>query len=481
VTNLLNAGPGSLRQALLDTPAGGTVDFQPGLSGTITLTSGELAIAKDLTVAGPGEAVLTVSGNHASRVFDIAAPFTVSLAGLTIADGFTTGSGGGIFNAGVLTVTDSTLSGNSSSGGFPSGGGGIYNIGMLTVTDSTLSGNSASGFNEFGGGIYNNAGTLTVTDSTLSDNSVGTAGSGGGIISLDGPLTVTGSTLSGNSAVSGGGICILDGPLTVTDSTISGNSAAANSGGGIESAGVLTLTVTGSTISGNSARGTGGGIDHGGGTLTVTDSTLSGNSAGDDGGGIFNFGPGTVTVTDSALSGNSAGIFGGGIDNNFGTVTVTDSALSDNSAGTFGGGIDNEVGNTLTVTDSTLSGNTAGGAGSGIYNTGLFAVRGLVTIDGDYFQTAGGTFDLVIGGPRAGTDYSQLAVSGLATLGGTVAVHLVNGFQPQPGDLFQVLTAGQVSGTFSQYTLDSDQFAFVYVFQSGYTADFATGLTLEAN
>jgi hypothetical protein len=85
VTNLLNAGPGSLRQALLDTPAGGTVDFRPGLSGTITLTSAELAISKDLTIAGPGADVVTVSGDHASRVFDTAATFTVSLSGLTIA------------------------------------------------------------------------------------------------------------------------------------------------------------------------------------------------------------------------------------------------------------------------------------------------------------------------------------------------------------------------------------------------------------
>src|SRR5262249_58718979 len=64
VTNLLDAGPGSLRQAILDTPAGGVVDFQPGLRGTITLTSGELAITRDLTLAGPGAEVITVSGNR---------------------------------------------------------------------------------------------------------------------------------------------------------------------------------------------------------------------------------------------------------------------------------------------------------------------------------------------------------------------------------------------------------------------------------
>jgi hypothetical protein len=118
VTTLADAGAGSLRQAILDTPAGGTVDFQPGLTGTITLTSGELAVNKDLTIAGPGPDVITVSGNHASRVFDIAARVTVGLSGLTIADGFSLDSfGGGIQNSGTLTVTGSTLSGNAADGG----------------------------------------------------------------------------------------------------------------------------------------------------------------------------------------------------------------------------------------------------------------------------------------------------------------------------------------------------------------------------
>src|SRR6516225_6123166 len=79
VTNLTDHDPGSLRDAIANTPAGGTVDFQAGLTGTITLTTGELAINKDLTIAGPGAGVITVSGNHASRVFNIAATFTVDI------------------------------------------------------------------------------------------------------------------------------------------------------------------------------------------------------------------------------------------------------------------------------------------------------------------------------------------------------------------------------------------------------------------
>jgi hypothetical protein len=71
VTNLNDAGAGSLRQAIIDTPWGGTVDFQAGLSGTITLTTGERAVNESLTIDGPGAGIITVSGNDQSRVFDL--------------------------------------------------------------------------------------------------------------------------------------------------------------------------------------------------------------------------------------------------------------------------------------------------------------------------------------------------------------------------------------------------------------------------
>jgi hypothetical protein len=215
VMNLMDSGPGSLRQALLDTPAGGTVNFQAGLSGTITLTSTELSIGKNLTIAGPGAPVITVSGNNACEVFSIGWSFTVAISGLTIANGAAS-SGGGIDNAGALTITGCTLSDN-----YAGEGGGIFNAGTLTVSNTVVSDNSAG----TGGGIYS-SGTLTATNSTVSGNN---AGEGGGIYS-SGTLTVANSTVGGNSAGTGGGI-YSSGTLTATNSTVSGNTA--GTGGGI--------------------------------------------------------------------------------------------------------------------------------------------------------------------------------------------------------------------------------------------------------
>ena len=87
--------------------------------------------------------------------------------------------GGGIYNVGAVTVSGSTLSGNSATYG---GGGGIHNSGTLTVTSSTLSGNTAS---HIGGGIYNSAGaTVTVSNSSRICGNFAPAGFGADVYNL---------------------------------------------------------------------------------------------------------------------------------------------------------------------------------------------------------------------------------------------------------------------------------------------------------
>ncbi len=86
VTTLADSGAGSLRQALADSAAGDTITF--AVTGTITLTSGELVITNSLTIAGPGATNLAVSGNSVRRVFRIGNPVaSVTISGLTICNG----------------------------------------------------------------------------------------------------------------------------------------------------------------------------------------------------------------------------------------------------------------------------------------------------------------------------------------------------------------------------------------------------------
>ncbi len=102
----------------------------------------EITIAADTTIDGSGQTV-TISGNHAVRVFTVNPGVTLSLNELTVANGnaqrFRRRRH---LNSGTLTVSNSTFSGNSANG---SGGGiGNYN-GTWSVSNSTFSGNSASG------------------------------------------------------------------------------------------------------------------------------------------------------------------------------------------------------------------------------------------------------------------------------------------------------------------------------------------------
>jgi hypothetical protein len=329
VTNTNDSGPGSLRQALADVNDGDTINFS--VTGTIGLTSGELAVDKSITISGPGLDILTVSrsSNTPFRIFHVMPGQTVNIEGLTISGGNAQFDiGGGILNDhATLTLTNCAVDGNEAEEG-----AGIYNdVATLTSADSTVTGNRSTGDPiAFGGGIYNDGSygsvPLTLINSTISSNSATsgfpyTLGIAGGIFSQGGTLTITNSTIAGNFAGSTGGGIASYYTLAITDSIVSGNGAGGGkfnrpgSGGGIYAAG--TVTISNSTISGNSVFGSGlkgpglgGGIDASG-TATISNSTLSGNSVLNygNGGGIF-WNGGTVEIGNTILnSGQPESIF----------------------------------------------------------------------------------------------------------------------------------------------------------------------------
>ena len=185
VRNLHDSGTDSLRAALTtaNAHAGDTIEFANGLHGTIMLTSGELLITANVTINGPGANWLSISGNHASRVFEIAAGLNVTVNGLTITDGYALEEAGGILNDGSnLTLAGDVLSQNkaigSASNDFNGGAfGGVLDSesGTLDITNCRISNNQALGGasaigDAIGGGIEILAGSATVSDSTISGN-----------------------------------------------------------------------------------------------------------------------------------------------------------------------------------------------------------------------------------------------------------------------------------------------------------------------
>jgi hypothetical protein len=183
VTNNHDSGPGSLRATIAVAASGDTIAFSAKVNGkTITLTSGELAISKSLDIEGPGANRLSISGNGTSRIFNISGGVIVTIAGLTIADGFVLSDdgGGGILNQdSALSLAGDTFSNNEAMG---LGGSNSYVQGgavnclastTLTVTDCRFSKNQVAGGPQgegVGGGAIGTFGNASVVDSRVTDN-----------------------------------------------------------------------------------------------------------------------------------------------------------------------------------------------------------------------------------------------------------------------------------------------------------------------
>ncbi|MBC3807165.1 DUF4347 domain-containing protein [Undibacterium seohonense] len=291
VTNLNDSGAGSLRAAITSATgnaAADTIVFDPALfasgAATLTLTSGALNVHGDgdldaFTIIGPGENLLTISGNNASRVFMAdnqivpavgtagqpgyvppvyaANTSSLSLSGMTLTNATSAGArdsaGGGAilsYYSGNLTL-DHVVVKNSTAGG---GGGGLKfggDNGNLVINTSTFDSNSisAGGANGTGGGIaaFAQSHSITISNSTISNNTNTTGFYGGGAFlgGVGSTVTVTNTTIAGNSAGSGniqagggGGIIIQSPSVVITNSTIvnnawNGGNAPNNGGGGL--------------------------------------------------------------------------------------------------------------------------------------------------------------------------------------------------------------------------------------------------------
>ncbi|MCY2991124.1 MAG: FG-GAP-like repeat-containing protein [Planctomycetota bacterium] len=316
----------------------GTYDLSiPGASEDAAAT-GDLDITSDLTIIGAGADVTIVDANQLDRVFDVQSGAPLTLSHVTVTGGHVEtlapgegydyrllSSGGGVRSLGDIEIDHAVIADNEAYYG-----GGIFNDEgkLLVVADSTIMNNRAD---ERGGGVYNR-GTATVTNSVLSLN---TAVGAGGALFGGNTTTIRRSTFTGNSATAGGAIAETNG--TIEDSTFSANTASADGGaiglsgvtltisrslftgniahraaGAIDQNGPGILTIVGSTISGNQALGewAGGLLVANGATAIVENSTIVNNTANfPAGAGIYAFhnpAPQAVRLSNTIVAGNVA-------------------------------------------------------------------------------------------------------------------------------------------------------------------------------
>jgi CSLREA domain-containing protein/uncharacterized repeat protein (TIGR01451 family) len=217
VTNGDDSGAGSLRQTIADACAGSTISFAPAVT-TVTLTSAELLVNKNLTIdGGIGVAVQRSSagGTPQFRIFNVSAGVTATLSALTVRNGDHPMQAGGIQNSGNLSLQRVSVSNNTS----PQGGG-IQNDSVMAIADSAILDNSTPG--GYGGGLAIFGTSTTLVNTTIAGNG---GGSDAGGIAASGTVTLTNCTITGNSITStaGAGLTVNSANVTLRNTIVFGN------------------------------------------------------------------------------------------------------------------------------------------------------------------------------------------------------------------------------------------------------------------
>lgn len=348
VTSLADSGAGSLRAAIASSNAAAgadTIVFQTGLTGTITLSGGELLISDSLVIAGPGTTRITIDANESSRVFRIddngPDDRSYAISGITVTGGSAVlandDNGGGLylepsFDQVPLTLSNIVFTGNRAA----RRGGAISVSGAaLTLRNAHLVGNIVEGgFQPSGGGLYADRTALVMERSRIVDNEAELTGGGIAMASPGISASISDSLIQGNTAtLSGGGMNVgTMSQLTIRRSAFVDNWLSSQTEGGaiyfagVTDAGSAENLVENTTFSGNISQhdsGRGSALAVASGNMTVRNSTFAHNRTSPDTTGTPNAG-GALWVSNGAST----------------RVTLQSTLFADNTHGNGGNAVD---------------------------------------------------------------------------------------------------------------------------------------------
>ncbi|WP_239630272.1 putative Ig domain-containing protein [Paenibacillus sp. H1-7] len=330
--------------------------------GTVELEQGVLEVKNSISIVGksgdPAKAIIrNKPGAAKKKIFDINPlmdnAYTISLESVTISNGAATYANGDQYGGGGISAF-------------------INTAGMFTISNSVITGNSTTGDILYGGGLNvagEAGGKLYIRNTVIQNNQAEKKG-GGMFLEGDMDVEITHSSIDGNTARSGlgGGLAIEGmtnnlGSVLITGSTFSRNRAdgtdsAFSGGGGIHLNRAATLTNT--TLSGNTSAGKGAGllVSNYAGTTTVNHATIYQNVANGDGGGIY-LDKGSPIIHNSIVSGNMKAAAANDVAVSGSLAFATQS--TNNLFGSGSGGLSTAGGNLLNVANPGLLGLQANG------------------------------------------------------------------------------------------------------------------------
>ncbi len=277
VSNLADSGVGSLRQGILDanaSPGNDTVQLAAALTGTLSLSTGEITITGPLVINAVSKFQVSVSSDNSSRIFVANADVGINGVFMTSANAVgavSPGFGGAILSTANLTLVDCGFQSNSGTrggaiyhtgstlsisrsvfaGSFATQGASIWATGTVNLQLCRFDSNRTNNSNSGGGGVWLNSGSLTIDTCTFRGNGSNNSAFGkGGAVYANGTFFAQNTTFFENGAHDGGALYLTSGG-TLWNCTVGDNLAhGGGSGGGIHGTGVILESTIVSTNAG---------------------------------------------------------------------------------------------------------------------------------------------------------------------------------------------------------------------------------------